>query len=32
MPGVMPPLSEAAWLAEFAKYKQIPQYAELHPT
>lgn len=24
--GVLPPLSEAAWLAEFEKYKQIPQY------
>ena len=30
--GVVPPLSEAAWLAEFEKYKQIPQYAELFPT
>ena len=24
--GVMPPLSEAAWSAEFEKYRQIPQY------
>lgn len=24
--GVLPPLSEAAWLAEFEKYKAIPQY------
>ncbi len=24
--GVVPPLSEASWQAEFAKYKQIPQY------
>ena len=30
--GVIPPLSEAAWLAEFEKYKQIPQYAQLFPT
>lgn len=30
--GVLPPLSEAAWLAEFEKYKQIPQYSELFPT
>jgi cytochrome c oxidase assembly protein subunit 15 len=28
--GVLPPLSEAAWQAEFAKYKQIPQYRELN--
>src|SRR3546814_4511320 len=26
--GVLPPLSEAAWLAEFEKYKQIPEYRE----
>ncbi len=25
--GVIPPLSEAAWEAAFAKYRQIPQYA-----
>ena len=30
--GVLPPLSDAAWQAEFAKYKQIPQYSELFPT
>lgn len=30
--GVLPPLSEAAWQAEFEKYKQIPQYRELFPT
>ena len=30
--GVLPPLSDAAWLAEFEKYKQIPQYRELFPT
>ena len=28
--GVLPPLSQAAWQAEFAKYKQIPQYRELN--
>ncbi|MDB5594662.1 MAG: ctaA [Hyphomicrobiales bacterium] len=30
--GVLPPLSEAAWLVEFEKYKQIPQFAQLFPT
>lgn len=30
--GVLPPLSEAAWLAEFEKYKQIPQYGHMFPT
>jgi heme a synthase len=29
--GVLPPLSHAAWLEEFEKYKQIPQYRELFP-
>ncbi len=29
--GVLPPLNEAAWLVEFEKYKQIPQYAQLFP-
>ncbi|MBO0733485.1 MAG: COX15/CtaA family protein [Methylocapsa sp.] len=29
--GVIPPLSEAQWLAEFESYKKIPQYAELFP-
>ena len=24
--GIVPPLSEAAWAAEFAKYQQIPEY------
>jgi heme a synthase len=28
--GAIPPLSEAAWLAEFEKYKQIPEYAEVN--
>jgi cytochrome c oxidase assembly protein subunit 15 len=27
--GVLPPLSQADWLAEFAKYKAIPQYQAL---
>lgn len=27
--GVLPPLSHAAWIAEFDRYKQIPQYKEL---
>ncbi len=27
--GVLPPLSQADWLAEFAKYQAIPQYKEL---
>lgn len=30
--GTLPPLSEAAWLVEFEKYKQIPQYGQLFPT
>jgi cytochrome c oxidase assembly protein subunit 15 len=29
--GVMPPLSEADWLAEFENYKKIPQYGALFP-
>ncbi len=29
--GMLPPFSHAAWLAEFDKYKQIPQYRELFP-
>jgi cytochrome c oxidase assembly protein subunit 15 len=29
--GVLPPLSHAAWLAEFEKYRRIPQYRELFP-
>ena len=28
--GVLPPLSAADWAAEFAKYKQIPQYRLIH--
>jgi heme a synthase len=28
--GVIPPLGEADWQAEFAKYKTIPQYEQLH--
>src|SRR5688572_9357836 len=28
--GVLPPLSEAGWTAEFDKYKQIPQYREIN--
>lgn len=29
--GVIPPLTHAAWLDAFAKYKQIPQYETLFP-
>lgn len=28
--GTLPPLSEAAWAAEFAKYKQIPEYTQIN--
>lgn len=28
--GAMPPLSEDAWLAEFEKYKAIPEYEEVN--
>ena len=28
--GVIPPLSQQAWQAEFGKYRQIPQYRELN--
>ncbi len=28
--GALPPMSEQAWQAEFAKYKTIPQYQELN--
>jgi cytochrome c oxidase assembly protein subunit 15 len=28
--GVLPPLSEAAWQAEFAKYRAIPQFQLMH--
>ena len=29
--GVLPPLTHAAWIGAFDKYKQIPQYASLFP-
>jgi cytochrome c oxidase assembly protein subunit 15 len=29
--GVVPPLSQADWQAEFERYKQIPQYVQLNP-
>jgi cytochrome c oxidase assembly protein subunit 15 len=29
--GVLPPLSEAEWRAEFERYRQIPQYAAIFP-
>lgn len=28
--GVMPPLSEAQWMEEFAKYQQIPEYQQIN--
>ncbi|WP_033074737.1 COX15/CtaA family protein [Sphingopyxis sp. MWB1] len=28
--GVLPPTSEAEWIAEFEKYKQIPEYQEIN--
>ena len=28
--GVLPPLSEAGWIAEFEKYKRIPEYREIN--
>jgi cytochrome c oxidase assembly protein subunit 15 len=28
--GVLPPISQDAWVAEFGKYQQIPQYRELN--
>lgn len=28
--GAIPPLSEATWLSEFEKYKQIPEYIEIN--
>lgn len=28
--GIVPPVSHADWLAEFAKYQKIPQYKELN--
>jgi cytochrome c oxidase assembly protein subunit 15 len=30
--GILPPLNDAAWQAEFAGYKQIPQFAKMFPT
>ncbi|MEP1230819.1 MAG: COX15/CtaA family protein [Litorimonas sp.] len=29
--GALPPLSDAAWLSEFEKYQQIPEFSEEHP-
>ncbi len=29
--GALPPLSDAAWLSEFEKYKQIPEFSAEHP-
>lgn len=29
--GILPPLTETQWTAEFEKYKAIPQYRALHP-
>src|SRR5688572_15754729 len=29
--GVVPPMSDAAWAQEFAKYQRIPQYAQVNP-
>jgi cytochrome c oxidase assembly protein subunit 15 len=29
--GVLPPLTDAQWAAEFARYKAIPQYRAIHP-
>jgi cytochrome c oxidase assembly protein subunit 15 len=29
--GVLPPLNAAEWQAEFDRYKQIPQFAQLNP-
>ena len=29
--GVLPPMSDAAWQAEFDGYKQIPQYSQMFP-
>ena len=28
--GALPPLSEASWLSEFEKYKQIPEYTQIN--
>lgn len=29
--GILPPLSEAQWVAEFEKYKKIPEFTAEHP-
>lgn len=29
--GIVPPISENSWLAEFEKYQSIPQYQQLNP-
>ena len=29
--GALPPLSTEAWMAEFEKYKQIPEFEAEHP-
>jgi cytochrome c oxidase assembly protein subunit 15 len=28
--GILPPLSDAAWQAEFARYREIPQFRAIH--
>ena len=28
--GALPPMSDAAWVSEFEKYKQIPEYTEIN--
>lgn len=29
--GIIPPLTDAQWQAEFARYREIPQYRAVHP-
>ncbi len=29
--GALPPLSDAAWVSEFSKYQQIPEFSAEHP-
>lgn len=29
--GIIPPLNDAQWQAEFARYREIPQYRAVHP-
>jgi cytochrome c oxidase assembly protein subunit 15 len=29
--GILPPLSESAWLSEFEKYRRIPQFVAVNP-